>query len=404
MKARYFVICLLILLIIPVVYAVNYGLAPSSVSINAAKGQEYQKLMRLSSTNNVETKYILSSEGLPEGWVKFYNLDKTVQITEVDVPANSYNELLLMINVPSDAANGIYNAKIKTKSIPDEMQTTGSSVVVEYVSNLKITISGQEDLNGEVRSITIADTESGQPLRIKVHFQNNGNVKARPTIKAEITKDSQVVDNIEFSDAIVDPSQDDIITVEWDTAGRGVGEFSSVVEVYLGTELLEKKFLDFSILERGTLSSEGEVFEVNDPSKISLNKLAKLEVVFYNRGSIDFDAKLAGEIYVDGDLVDTLESEDETTIKVNERKTLSAYFKPTEKGDYVIKRWVSFSGNKVELNDLKFSIGKDGETSLRSSKKKSGANPMIILGVVVVVLLLILLIVLLLAVMLKKSK
>lgn len=405
MKFKYLIISIIFLLIIPAIYATNYGLAPASMSIDAAKGQEYQKLMRVTSGSNEEHTYTLTSEDVPDSWIKFYNVDKTTQLTEVTIPSNKYVEFMTVITIPADTANGVYNAKIKTKTVTEEMQESGSAVAVEYTSVVTITISGQEDLEGEVRSITISNAESGQPLRIKVDFQNNGNVKARPTIKAEIKKDNQLVDNIEFSDVIVDSKLSKIIDVEWDTAGRGVGDFKATVEVYLGTELLDKKFIDFKILERGTLSSEGEVFKVTDPEKISQNELTKLEVEFYNRGSIDFKAELTGEIYLNNKLIDTLDSAGEVLVKVNGKQTLAAYFTPKSQGDYVIKRWVSYEGNKLDIKDLKFTIGKGGETSLTSgSKKASSSNMMIVLGISVVVLLLILLIILLLVIVLKKSK
>ena len=66
-------------------------------------------------------------------------------------------------------------------------------------------------------------------------------------------------------------------------------------------------------------------------------------------------AKLAGEVYRNGDLVNTLENS-ETLVKVAEKQELNAYFKPEANGDYTIKRWVEFEGKKLPIENLEFTL------------------------------------------------
>ena len=93
----------------------------------------------------------------------------------------------------------------------------------------------------------------------------------------------------------------------------------------------------------------------------------------------------------------------EVFVKAGERGTLTAYFNPDEQGEYVIKRMVSYEGKTEELDDLAFSIGKEGVSSSAPNRKKSSDKTILLLGVLFV-LVLIFFMLLLIVVIAKKSK
>ena len=48
----------------------------------------------------------------------------------------------------------------------------------------------------------------------------------------------------------------------------------------------------YEILDRGTLTANGTILNVNAPTEIDLGQLAKIEIQFQNTGTIDMMAKM----------------------------------------------------------------------------------------------------------------
>jgi len=75
-----------------------------------------------------------------------------------------------------------------------------------------------------------------------------------------------------------------------------------------------------------------------------------------NIGEIDVLAKISGEVYLNNNLIDTIES-DETLIKIGKTETLTAYFKPTGDGLYLVKGNIVYEGKKEPMDDISINVG-----------------------------------------------
>lgn len=389
MNKLIFVTLVIFAVLLPSVYSFGLGISPSIIRLdNALKGQEYKSSLRISVMSSEDIDVSLEGTGDAGSWIHFYDaIDQTKEISTLKVHANSYSEALVIFKIPEDAANGKYSAKILAKKAGEQGEgDTTMAVSVVSSSVVSIDVTGEQFLKGNVRSITIQDVETGQPLRIKVDFENQGNVKATPKIEAKLMQNTNSLDTITLQNDTLDVNGIKIIEVEWPTEGRGTGNFSADVAVYLGDEKLKQETIEFGILARGTLSAEGYLGKELNPSTVSLGKPAKLGVEFINNGKIDVKAKLAGEVYVGNDLVSMLTSED-VLVKMSEKKEIYAYFTPSSEGKYTVKRWVSFEGKKIDLPELKFELSKNGAKIGDSAKKtNSSQSPELTMTIIIAVL------------------
>ncbi len=373
-----------ILLLAAPVLGAGVGLSPSRIIIeNAFKGGEYQRPLRVALTSNQEMTVALTTAGNASSWVTFYEPNSmSTPITSVDIPAGGNQVVMAVFRIPTDAPNGNYNLEIFASSVPKgAINGTGSAVSLVTTSVVRVVVTGNQVISGDVRSISMDSVESGQNARIKVDFKNTGNVMAKPAIMIDIFKDGRLVDQIMHDTTTISTNQIQIIPVEWSTEGRGIGPFLANVTVYLQEAVIATRNLTFNVEERGTYSAEGSALVVRNPTDLSIGKTSKIEVDFYNSGKIDLTAKIIGEVYVNGQLTDTYNGE-EVMVKVGEQQTLTAYVKPSVKGDYVLKTKVSYAGKAAPLSDFTFTIGQNGA----ASAGKGNMRTLLIILVALVVL------------------
>ena len=276
--------------------------------------------------------------------------------------------ILLKIKIADDAPNNIYNSTICIKSIPPETTAGGGAVaqsVVEMNVTATIIVTGIQILKGTVKSITTADTEIGYPLKIKVIFQNEGNVVAKPTIACCIAKNSSIVDTFVYAETGIKPGKTDTITVLWNTTGKEPGDYNVSVNVSLGEEALATKDLRFRILPPGTLTRAGELKLLYIEGDPLVNHVIKVIASFENTGMIDTMAKFKGEIYCNGEFVDVLEGE-EMLIAVSETANLISYYKMTMPGDYLIKGTVIYEGKETDAKEASFAVPEPRAGELKS--------------------------------------
>lgn len=351
----------LFLLIVLKVEASGLAMGPTSIRIdNAVRGGEYEKYLFIHSTNNGELNLSANVTGNCSDWIYFYLMeDQTKPVTSFIVPANGDFTLLVKFKIPEDTPTGNYSSIIFVQQTPDAVKPSDgnlSSVGIRVRSTADIAVTGNQIITGEIKSVTTADTEINRPLRIKVSFQNTGNVKEVPLIEVDIKKDDISIDKITYSNTTVKVGLTSVIDVEWNTIGQTVGNYTANVKVYLENNMLGEENLNFNILERGTLTAEGSVLSVESQQQIDLGDVAKIDVEFVNTGQIDVIAKISGEVYSNNKIINTLSS-DETLVKIGKTETLTAYFKPTEDGTYLVKGNVVYEGKKEPLSDMTINVG-----------------------------------------------
>lgn len=359
---------------------------PALINFNVLKGQQFDVYISINNLDNFDTLYSIKAGNEITSWVSFYIENQSTQINQVAVPALSSTRFIARFNIPKDAPNGQYSSSIYVESLPNEQNlSNASSLSVRVPISVLFDLQGLQYITGKVLNITTSDTEVNRILRIKTEFKNTGDVIATPRIEVAILKNGAEIANFVQNNTSVNVNNTLVIDSEWDATGQTVGDYVANVKAYLSDKLLEEENLNFKILERGTLTAEGKVEEVKASSEVKTGQPAKVEVQFQNTGEIDLTAKITGEVYLNDNLVDTLNG-DETLIKIGENETLTAYFRPSQEGNYSIQSSVTYEGKKEPLSDI--SISATGNPSSNVSMFDT-QNLLLILFVVFAIVLII---------------
>lgn len=328
---------------------------PALISFNVLKGQQFDVYISINNLDNFDTLYSIKAGNEITSWVSFYNENQSVQINQLAVPALSSTRFIARFNIPKDAPNGQYSSSIYVETLSNEQNlSNASSLSIRVPISVLLDLQGLQYITGKILNITTSDTEVNRILRIKTEFKNTGDVIATPRIEVVILKNGAEIANFVQNNTSVNVNNTLVIDSDWDTTGQTVGDYVANVKAYLSDKLLEEKNLNFKILERGTLTAEGKIQEVKASSEVKTGQPAKVEVQFQNTGEIDLTAKITGEVYLNNNLVDTLNG-DETLIKVGENETLTAYFRPSQEGNYSIQSSVTYEGKKEPLSDITIS-------------------------------------------------
>ena len=408
------------LVFLPAVEAGGLGIGPVRIEINnAIRSLEYSHTLFIQSTFENDVNLSLYVEGNCSEWISLYNYDDRYKaITNITMPSLSEVKLLSKFKIPLDATAGSYLCTIYVQQAPEQGENT-QTLAIRVKSIVKINVSGEELPKGEVRGIAINNPEVNSPLRIEIIFQNTGNVTANPRIKANITKDGIVIDEIIYTETIVEPGKTETIVIEKDTTGWELGEYKTPMKVFLYGLIYDREDLGFKILEQGsvgsdpsggssgggasgsssdeeynetetlkiievTISYEGKILEVKIPEKINLGDIVKTEIIFSNTGEADIRAKAEAEIYSEGKFVDVIQG-DEILLKAGETRALTLYFKPESAGEYLIKANVVYEGQEIEIDTITFKVS--------GSSMPTGmfvlAPGLVILGVIIAVVLIV---------------
>ena len=350
----------LILPVFPVMAGSGIGLGPSSIVIDdAMRGAEYSRNLKISNTGDVACNYDIKVEGTAESWISLYYEDKP--FTEITIPAKSEDYFSININTPLDAANGKYSAKITVTSIPIG-SGSGQAVSLAAFSVVDIDVTGEQNISGKVSGLSVEDQETGLPLRFKVFFINEGNVSVTPQIQGDIFWNGTKVDSIDYKETPMGPSEEGYIIVEWDTTGHSPGDYNADITVSLEDEDIYTENVNFKILSLGSLTRSGSLNDLTIVGTLRFGGVVRLEGTFENTGA-SILAKLVGEVYLNGDLIQMLEDSDDVLVESGKQETLSAYFISEQAGDYSVKAWVNFGGKKTEYKEVTFNIKAVGESS-----------------------------------------
>ena len=356
---------------------IGIGVVPSEIEIHdAMRGSEYEKRITIHNTGENDSGFSIAAEGECGDWMQFYRMeDRNTEVTNITIPGKNNAKILVKITIPDDATSGEHTSKIGVQNIPIEGMA-GSTMIVRMPVDVMIEVTGTQILTGAVKSITAIDTEVNHPLTIKVEFQNTGNVVAKPVVNVDISRDGTPVDGFTYSEMAVAPTKKEIIPVEWDTTERNSGDYVAKVSVMLGEKVLETKDLQFKLLPAGTLSRQGNLTSIATESEPTIG-MVKILAVFTNTGEIDTKARFAGEVYRDGNLIDTIES-NERLVPIRESGTLTSYLKIESPGNYIIKGHVEYEGRTTDTEELSFDVSgvaakTDEEANSTSSTPGFGA-------------------------------
>jgi len=341
--------------------AIGIGLSPSEMVLNnSLKGNTYEKSFAIINMDNQDINYSLSSNGDIEGWVSFYYQNPDTEIQSIIVPANGKISVITKFQIPTDAVSKDYFGTINVRSVPEIAEDSGSqqSLIIGGSVKININVTGDQIIDGVVNGISIYNIEPGYPLKVETMFRNTGNVVANPEIKVTILKDNELIHSFIYDKATIKPSITNAITAEWKTTEETIpGDYTANVIVSLDGKILRSSDKTFKIFPVGTYSRQGNLTDIRIEGEPTIGSLVKVNAYFENTGEIETAAKFSGEVYKDGNLIDTITSEELQVEKYKEAELVS-YFKLESKGDYLIKGKVIYSGKETPVKEVSLKAGK----------------------------------------------
>ena len=355
----------LICLISSSALALGVAIGPQTLKIeDALRGGVYERVVTVFNPSEPDTAYTIRAEGNAAAWLSFYRWDTEQPIDTFNIPGKSNVTILIKVSVPVDIANDIYTATIYAETAPiDVSGETGVSAKMQASSQLTISVTGTQKIEGTVGSITVRDTEVGIPLRFEVNLKNTGNVEVKPRIDCQISQDDIQIATFTHDTSSVKPGSQENISVEWDTSNAQIGDYTADLQVSLNGNILDSRKATFKIVPPGTFTMQGELIDLKYEGQAAYGHMSKLLADFENTGESDVLAKLSIEVYKNSELVDVLESE-ETLAPIGEITTLTTYFRPTEKVNYSLNGFVTYSGKQSNQKVIIINLAENSASSL----------------------------------------
>jgi len=354
-------ILIILIMMVQSVDALSFGISPGDMVFdNSLKGSTYENILTIINMDSEDMNYSLSSSGDIGEWVSFYYPDPNTQIQTVKVPANSKTSVIVKFQIPPDAASKKYTGELVVRSIPKKSDESGSqqSLIVGGSSEVIIIVTGDQIIDGVVNGISVNDIEPNYPLKIETMFRNTGNVVATPEIKVTILKDGEIIQSFIYDETTIKPSVTEAIIAEWKTTDENIpGDYTANVTVSLNEKILRSSDLTFTIFPVGTFTRQGNLTDIIIEGEPTVGSMVKVYAFFKNTGEIGTAAKFSGEVYKDGNLIDTITSE-ELQVEKYEEAELVSYFKLESKGDYLIKGKVIYSGKETSVEEVSLKVGK----------------------------------------------
>lgn len=225
---------------------------------NALREKTYNETITAVNTESTASTIQLSAEGDIAGWVRFYkNAKDTDNIIDVEVSANSRIDVIAKFTIPTGTPNGSYhgNVSVFKKAGESTSDTDGSKSSLSQKIDREITVEVNDTENIIFDASLIPETydlNQGQSLKIRVIYDNRGNVEIKPQIGLKIKQEENVFYNAVFpypdSQPGVGPySIFEIPALEIPTSSLQNGKYNAIFTIAEGNKFSINKDFTFSV-------------------------------------------------------------------------------------------------------------------------------------------------------------
>jgi hypothetical protein len=232
------------------------------------RGQVIEDMLSVINSDDKETLFQLGAEGDIADWVSFKQSgDVEGFITEVIAPPNEWARARIFIKVPDDTPNGVYTGDITAlvAAAPRDEETENVSVGItrKFRRSVSITVTDTEIVDFSFKIMPEKYTiNSIEPLKIKLIYNNEGNIAIRPQAQIKIYgPDSEELHNAIYpypeNEASVRPLATKVIEVAHHSGTLEEGRYWVEAIASLNGEEIDKKGFNFNVGE-----SEAENVEV----------------------------------------------------------------------------------------------------------------------------------------------
>lgn len=240
--------------------AFGIGQTTDPIIINdALRGETFQKEVIVVNTGKESFLIDVKEEGDIAGWVKFFKMnDLKNPIDGVYLKAGERINLFAQITIPIDAKNGKYSGFISVIQKPkSEAVEEGSSSSVSQKIDRKVDIEVSDKENIAIKVSVIPekyDLKENESLKVRLIYDNQGNVAVKPDINLKIKKDEKVLFNITYpfsedTEAIKPKAIYEVPSVEIPTSMLENGKYVAEFDFIIDTKVVSTKRVKFTIGE-----------------------------------------------------------------------------------------------------------------------------------------------------------
>lgn len=235
-------------------------IANSIVVENAIRGEEIQGTLKVFNSSKKESSFNLTAEGDVKDWASFYlpkDLDNP--ITQVTIASKAYSpEMVVVFKIPEDAPNEEYTGELVVISAPKEQdgeEGTNAAVLQKVTKKVSIAVTDNEiiDLRASV-ILKNHDLEKDESLRVRIIYDNQGNISMSPQVQFRIKKDEggqsvyNVIHPYPENERLVKPlAIHEIPTIQIPTNGFEDGKYVVEVNFLYNGEVILKDNSSFTI-------------------------------------------------------------------------------------------------------------------------------------------------------------
>ena len=288
-KCQILLIAFSLLFLPKLVFALGQMTEPIIIE-NALRGEKIQQEIIAVNSDKEPMVVKFSAEGQIKDWVKFFLLeDMENLIATATIPAQGTLRVIAIFDVPGDAVNAEYRGAISVSSVSGgvvESEESGAAVLQKIDREVAIAVSDKEVINIKNTSVIPKDYDLniGEPLSVRVIYDNQSNVSLAPQVRLKIKKgDKNVYDIIypypEEETAVNPGSRHEINPIIAQTPDWPEGKYSAQLSFYHKDDLLLEKQFQFSISEKNSFSMIGVVGKFSSPWWLIIIALVLIAVI-----------------------------------------------------------------------------------------------------------------------------
>ncbi len=262
---RWIITISILILIIPLTNAAGIGIAPSTIEfIDVLRGSTYEKEFKIDNTADEDINAMISIDEY-EDWITL------VPGNSVPVSARDSSMVKMMVDVPRDAREGVYETDMHVEGKPVETRE-GVGLIPGAGFKAVIRVTDEKIIEGYVDNIRTRDGNLEEKPKFLITLLNKGNVEVTPNVEILVGDDKME----EELDSLL-PWKSDTYTIEYDKeVFRGLQ--TAIVKVYLGKKLVTEKEVSFSMLE-GEFAPDETVEESKTNIVVGIMIIAVIVVV-----------------------------------------------------------------------------------------------------------------------------
>ncbi len=361
------------LLFIPIVNATSIGVSPgNAIFDNMLKGGYAEAIVTVS-TNSIDPVVTsLEVDGEILDWLTLEPDNETFTMSS----AEPYL-LKLIIQPPPDARSDYYTGSIEfiTEMFGDVTGRAGGFVRAGVKLIIETIVSDEEIIACRAGGFDFEDMEVTDPLKLSLTVINDGNVRLRPTISYDIWDQNQenlVLTGNFRADEILPTTRAEIrrsISNE-----LAIGQYWATINV---GDCGSSGLMTFSVVERGGIIDKGTLERIVNPLWIYSFDPVEIAAVFKNEGPRTVSAKFKGDVRLDNNIVEIIETE-EIDVPSQQTANIIFYFTPEQPGRYII------SGRVTYNKKLTFAKSSVMNVNYPKAKRKVNMVPLIIYVVLII--------------------